>query len=128
MKNKEKYAVEIEEFLVSTMAMKDGEIVGCEALDCGKCDFFKMTDGRTQCYDKTRAWLNSEYVEPKPKLTKRERYFIDCIVTDFHLVKQVDGSVALFVGGLILELDEGLFPFVTKMTSKKELLQMEVEE
>lgn len=125
MKNKEKFHDEIFRIacLGTKVALVGGEPAYCSETRCDQCDL-----NLAGCASEFEKWCESEYVEPKPKLTKRERDFIDCIAADFHLIREVDGSIALLTCGFVLELDEGLFPFIAKVTSKKELLQMEVEE
>ena len=129
MKNKDKFKDTIWEIACdgNVVAKVKGKLTPCNTTDCYECEFIGDYVNKVSCADKRKLWLNSEYTEPKQKLTKRERNFVDCIAADFHLVRECDGSIALFTGGFVLELDEGLFSFVTKMTSKKELLQMEVE-
>lgn len=126
MKNKEKFKDEIVELAINgfSLALVRGKLTSCDLAVCKECLFNKGVS----CTEETRTWGEQEYTEPKQKLTKRERDFVDCITADFHLVRECDGTIALFTGGFVLELDEGLFTFILKMTSKKELLQMEVEE
>lgn len=130
MKNKEKYAVELEEILVKHIALKDGKIVECKGLACSRCDLNGRCMDDESCADVTRRWLNEEYTEPKPKLTKRERDFIDCIIDDFYIVNDGTGLfVHFWADDVALEIYGDLFKFIKskESMSKKELLSLEVE-
>ena len=60
MLNKKKYKDELEEILVTELAVRkgNGEIVTCEGIDCASCIFHTDYD---DCDELVRKWLNQEY-------------------------------------------------------------------
>ena len=54
------------------VAVKDGVPKPCVGI-CNKCEF----EGGSPCIAKFVDWLLAEYQEPAPKLTKREREFLE---------------------------------------------------
>ncbi len=66
MLNKEKYASKIIEIVIegSSIGMVNGKLVSCGEIECHECDWVKL-----DCYEEFKKWVNSEYVEPRLKLT-----------------------------------------------------------
>lgn len=127
MKNKEKYHDEIFRIacLGSGVALVGGKPTPCNETRCGWCDL-----GCGSCGSEFEIWCESEYIEPKPKLTKRERDFIDCIIDDFYIVNDGTGLfVHFWADDVALEIYDDLFKFIKskESMSKKELLSLEVE-
>ena len=57
-----------------SVAVVNGKPAICQTIDCKSCDF----KGNVNCYYELLKWAASEYEEPAPKLTKREREFLEC--------------------------------------------------
>lgn len=133
MKNKEKYHDEIFRIacLGYAVAMVNGKLCRCGDTPCSNCDLNPVES----CTLEFQKWCESEYTEPKPKLTRQERAFIDYITEDFKIERFVDGSLFILFDCMhtkhneYLELDTNLFKFIAanKSMTKKELLSLEVE-
>lgn len=83
MKNREKYAEQILDIACDGYGVginkKTGKPCRCEEENCTECAF----DGRTNnCRIEVNEWANSQYIE-KPKLTKNEKIFLDCLDKDW---------------------------------------------
>ena len=126
MKNKEKYHDEIFDIAckVHTFCVVKGKVSDCNITPCQLCVFSESQS----CKDSRAKWLEQEYKEPAPKLTKREQAFVEAITGDFSLIRENDGTLGLLIHGSVLELDGEMFKFVKKCTDKKDLLALEVEE
>lgn len=86
----------IEDDYGSAVAIINGKPNPCE-LKCEGCLRTVKTGESKRCSDlKLIEWLNSEYILQKPKLTKRQRAFCECVETGW-LVRQPSGYLALFV-------------------------------
>ena len=55
------------------VAVKDGVPKPCVGI-CNQCEF----EGERPCIANFVDWLLAEYQEPAPKLTRREREFLEC--------------------------------------------------
>lgn len=75
MTNFENKKDECMKILAGNMALIDGKPVLCDDTNCYNCDFYEIESG---CDEQALDWLLSEYQEPAPKLTKREREFLEC--------------------------------------------------
>lgn len=134
MKNIEKFQKEFAVLALERVpiGVKKGVPCSCRELNCIDCDLFRRV-GKSidkNCLEAIQNWAQEEYKEPAPKLTKRERAFIECIVDDFNINRCSDGTLAIVYGRKSwLEIDGGLFAFVEagSCKSKKELLDLEVE-
>lgn len=65
MKNKEKFAKEIVEIAVNCDEIavdKNGNLTTCKKISCEDCAF---KHPEITCYEQTKQWAESEYVEPK---------------------------------------------------------------
>lgn len=84
MLNKEKYKDELEEILVSHLAVsKHGRICQCRDIEnCNDC-LFICTDGGDKCVEKSMAWLNSEYND-NVMLTEEEKAYITEVIKPFR--------------------------------------------
>lgn len=91
MKNKEKFAKEIIDVACkgNTIAVtKDNKVVDCDDIPCGSCIFddcdkyIKHIGHLQSCGDKLHEWAESEYVEPKPTITSREKNFLDALLSN----------------------------------------------
>lgn len=96
---------------------EEGDIIGCASLRCGKCIF-------TNCFVDRLDWLYSEYEPLKPKLTAREKDFLDGTSCGGYIAR--DGSGALYMyayypekkingtwdSDVFIRLNAELFPFI----------------
>lgn len=75
MLNFEKYKDKVLEIRGSNheVSVINGEPVACVCV-CHLCEF----ENSDYCLEKFVDWLLAEYKEPAPKLTKREREFLEC--------------------------------------------------
>lgn len=104
MKNKEKFAKEIIEIVVtgSLIAMRDGVLRECRGLNCSQCDFFSDRG----CREKIKEWAESEYVEYETDWAKvpvdtpvllKEKNNVD---NKRYFYKNLsEGALALFING-----------------------------
>ena len=133
MKNFEKWKDEIlkikhEDYEV---AVKDGVPKPCVGI-CNQCEF----EGGSPCIANFVDWLLAEYQEPAPKLTKREREFLEC----FNIMESKEirrNCCGLFASYSFEEnnkrsfaINGKMFPFIKPGESWKfeDLLKLEVEE
>ena len=130
MTNFEKWKDECMKILAGNMALVDGKPVLCAGTNCYNCDFYETESG---CDEQALDWLLAEYQEPAPKLTKREREFLEKFDVTDKAIKR-DRFLYLccktYKGELQLSIEEKLFPFIKQgeTWTFKDLLKLEVEE
>lgn len=111
----------------------------CSYSVCSEC----LLHEGTYCNQKAIfQWLYSEYQEPTPKLTKKERIFCE-IVRHGYIARDKDKRLYLYgcqpslrssewAGERWIDLDRNSFPFITWESNKdwsiEDLLKLEVEE
>ena len=135
MTNFEKYETNISDICDTgdDIAIVNGIPVGCNTLyDCTECDF----DGINEtCNYQLLKWATAEfeYKEPAPKLTKREREFIETFWVTDKAIKR-DRLLYLccktYKGEFQFSIKEKLFPFIKQgeTWTFEDLLKLEVEE
>ena len=150
MKNWEKYEEELKSVGTTSFGIThyDKKVLNCDDMHCSGCIFNKDNlwgDSRLCGYDKM-IWLFKDYEEPQPKLTKKEKAFLDGITSVFiYIVRDLDDKLALFTvepykindatwgswGSCIL-LNSDMFSFITWSDENpwtiKELKNLEVED
>ena len=130
MTNFENKKDECMKILAGNMALIDGKPVLCAGTNCYNCDFYETESG---CDEQALDWLLSEYKEPAPKLTKREREFLEKFDVTDKAIKR-DRFLYLccktYKGELQLSIEEKLFPFIKQgeTWTFADLLKLEVEE
>ena len=130
MTNFENKKDECMKILAGNMALVDGKPVLCAGTNCYNCDFYETESG---CDEQALDWLLAEYQEPAPKLTKREREFLEKFDVTDKAIKR-DRFLYLccktYKGELQLSIEEKLFPFIKQgeTWTFKDLLKLEVEE
>ena len=130
MTNFENKKDECMKILAGNMALVDGKPVLCAGTNCYNCDFYEIESG---CDEQAMDWLLSEYQEPAPKLTKREREFLEKFDVTDKAIKR-DRFLYLccktYKGELQLSIEEKLFPFIKQgeTWTFADLLKLEVEE
>ena len=130
MTNFENKKDECMKILAGNMALVDGKLVLCEDTNCYNCDFYEM---QSSCDEQAMEWLLSEYQEPAPKLTKREREFIETFWVTDKAIKR-DRLLYLccktYKGEFQFSIKEKLFPFIKQgeTWTFEDLLKLEVEE
>ena len=130
MTNFENKKDECMKILAGNMALVDGKPVLCAGTNCYNCDFYETESG---CDEQAMDWLLSEYQEPAPKLTKREREFLEKFDVTDKAIKR-DRFLYLccktYKGELQLSIEEKLFPFIKQgeTWTFADLLKLEVEE
>ena len=130
MTNFEKWKDECMKILAGNMALVDGKPVLCAGTNCYNCDFYETESG---CDEQALDWLLAEYQEPAPKLTKREREFLEKFDVTDKAIKR-DRFLYLccktYKGELQLSIEEKLFPFIKQgeTWTFADLLKLEVEE
>lgn len=130
MTNFEKSKEELINLIANRMALVGGKPVGCFGVDCHNCDFYRRDD---KCRERAKEWLLSEYQEPAPKLTKREREFLECFTYPTHKeIHRKDYGLFIVAGdpenGFSISND--MFPFINsgETWTFTDLLKLEVEE
>ena len=110
------------------VAVKDGVPKPCVGI-CYKCEF----EGGSPCIAKFVDWLIAEYQEPAPKLTRREREFLECF--KYPAFKEIyRKSYGLYVGTGepegALSISDDMFPSIKpgEVWTFEDLLKLEVEE
>lgn len=133
MINFDKYQNECMDVLVHSLAIVDGKPTRCSNSICYKCDFRTSSDSCSNC---AKKWLTSTYEEPAPKLTKREREFLEC----FNIMESKEirrNFCGLFASYSFEEndkrgfaIDGKMFPFIKpgEKWTFEDLLKLEVEE
>ena len=112
-----------------SVAVVNGKPAICRTIDCKSCDF----KGNVNCYYELLKWAASEYEESAPKLTKREREFLECFA---HLAygkvcrKIYELYVISSYTGDSLSISNDMFPFINsgEVWTFEDLLKLEVEE
>ena len=112
-----------------SVAVVNGEPAICITVDCKSCDF----KGDVNCNYELLKWAASEYEESAPKLTKREREFLECFA---HLAygkicrKIYELYVISSYTGDSLSISDNMFPFIKpgEVWTFEDLLKLEVEE
>ena len=110
------------------VAVKDGVPKPCVGI-CDQCEF----ERESPCIAKYVDWLIAEYQEPAPKLTKREREFLECF-THPAFKEIYRKSYGLYVGTGepegALSISDDMFPSIKpgEVWTFEDLLKLEVEE
>lgn len=131
MTNFENKKDECMKILAHNMALVDGKPVLCESTNCYNCDFFEIESG---CDEQATDWLLSEYQEPAPKLTKREREFLDSIFKEegYKVSRGCFGLYMVFGEENVVcaRLNQDMFTFIKRgeTWTFEDLLMLEVEE
>ena len=112
-----------------SVAVVNGKPAICITVDCKSCDF----KGDVKCNYELLKWAASEYEEPAPKLTKRERKFLECF-THPAFKEIYRKSYGLYVGTGepegALSISDDMFPSIKpgEVWTFEDLLKLEVEE
>ena len=112
-----------------SVAVVNGKPAICITVDCKSCDF----KGDVNCNYELLKWAASEYEEPAPKLTKRERKFLECF-THPAFKEIYRKSYGLYVGTGepegALSISDDMFPSIKpgEVWTFEDLLKLEVEE
>lgn len=131
MINFDKYQNECMDVLVHSLAIVDGKPTRCSNSICYKCDFRTSSDSCSNC---AKKWLTSTYEEPSPKLTKREKEFLECFLNTSRRTISRDVTSGLlgfgYNGNWCDRLKEDTFQFIKKgeCWTFEDLLKLEVEE
>ena len=110
------------------VAVVNGEPVKCISF-CNSCDFKGCP-----CVGKLIDWFLAEYQKPEPKLTKREREFLDSIFKEEGYKVSRGCFVLYMVFGeenvVCARLNQDMFTFIKRGESWtfEDLLKLEVEE
>lgn len=130
MTNFENKKDECMKILAGNMALVDGKPVLCAGTNCYNCDFYETESG---CDEQALEWLLSEYKEPAPKLTKREREFLESF--EHISYKEIfRNGCGLYVNSskreYALSISRLMFPFIKQgeTWTFADLLKLEVEE
>ena len=131
MTNFEKWKDEIADISNAnrSVAVVNGKPAICITVDCKSCDF----KGDVKCNYELLKWAASEYEEPAPKLTKRERKFLECF-THPAFKEIYRKSYGLYVGTGepegALSISDDMFPSIKpgEVWTFEDLLKLEVEE
>ena len=109
------------------VAVKDGAPKPCVGI-CDQCEF----ERESPCRAKFVEWLLSEYEKPAPKLTRREREFLECFTHPAY--KEIfRNNYGLYVTacepGNGLSISNDMFPFIKldEVWTLEDLLKLEVE-
>ena len=110
------------------VAVKDGVPKPCVGI-CDQCEF----ERESPCSAKFVDWLLAEYQEPAPKLTRREREFLECFThPDYKEIFRNDYGlyVTACEPGNGLSISNDMFPFINsgEIWTLEDLLKLEVEE
>ena len=111
------------------IAVKDGVPKPCVGI-CDQCEF----ERESPCIAKFVDWLLAEYQEPAPKLTRREREFLECFLNTSKRTISRDLTSGLlgfgYSGNCYDRLKEDMFQFIKKgeCWTFEDLLKLEVEE
>ena len=103
MKNWEKYEEELKSVGTTSFGITDYDkkVLNCGDMHCSGCIFNKdnlLGDPRLCGYDKMR-WLFKDYEEPQPKLTKKEKAFVDAISNSaLQIRRNREGELYLDIG------------------------------
>ena len=132
MTNFEKWKDEIADISNTnrSVAVVNGEPAICITVDCKSCDF----KGDVKCNYELLKWAASEYEEPAPKLTRREREFLDCFTHPTFFKEIYRKSYGLYMGNFVkgdgVSISNDMFPFIKQgeTWAFADLLKLEVEE
>lgn len=135
MKNWEKYEEELKSVGTTSFGIThyDKKVLNCGDMHCSGCIFNKDNlwgDSRLCGYDKMR-WLFKDYEEPQPKLTKKEKAFVDAISNSaLQIRRNREGELYLDNGIASVSLNPDMFPFIDCgwFRSISDLKKLEVEE
>lgn len=130
MLNFEKYKDKVLEIRGSNheVSVINGEPVACVCV-CHLCEF----ENSDYCLENFVDWLLAEYEEPVPKLTRREREFLECFTHPAYK-KIFRNDYGLYVAvcepGNGLSISDDMFPFIKpgEVWTFEDLLKLEVEE
>ena len=131
MTNFEKWKDEIADISNAnrSVAVVNGKPAICPTIDYKSCDF----KDNVNCHYELLKWAASEYQEPAPKLTKREREFLECF-THPAFKEIYRKSYGLYVGTGepegALSISDDMFPSIKpgEVWTFEDLLKLEVEE
>ena len=133
MTNFEKWKDEIADICDTgdDIAIVNGIPVGCNTLhDCTECELDELNES---CNYQLLKWATSEYEKPAPKLTRREREFLECFTHPAY--KEIfRNDYGLYVTacepGNGLSISNDMFPFINsgEIWTLEDLLKLEVEE
>ena len=114
-----------------SVAVVNGEPAICITVDCKSCDF----KGDVNCNYELLKWAASEYEEPAPKLTKREREFLECFNNKDKraITRHTNGKLGVrdtIYNIFEAEIHPGMFSFIKRgeTWTFEDLLKLEVEE
>ena len=114
-----------------SVAVVNGKPAICQTIDCKSCDF----KGSVNCYYELLKWAASEYEEPAPKLTKREREFLECFNNKDKraITRHTNGKLGVrdtIYNIFEAEIHPGMFSFIKQgeTWTFADLLKLEVEE
>lgn len=135
MKNWEKYEEELKSVGTTSFGIThyDKKVLNCDDMHCSGCIFNKDNlwgDSHLCGYDKMR-WLFKDYEEPQPKLTKKEKAFVDAISNSaLQIRRNREGELYLDIGIASVSLNPDMFPFIDCgwFRSISDLKKLEVEE
>lgn len=117
MRNWEKYEEELKSVGTTSFGIThyDKKVLNCDDMHCSGCIFNKDNlwgDSRLCGYDKMR-WLFKDYEEPQPKLTKKEKAFVDAISNSaLQIRRNREGELYLDIGIASVSLNPDMFPFI----------------
>lgn len=130
MTNFENKKDECMKILAGNMALVDGKPVLCAGTNCYNCDFYEIESG---CDEQAMEWLLAECKEPAPKLTKREREFLESF--EHISYKEIfRNGCGLYVNSskreYALSISRLMFPFIKQgeTWTFEKLMKLEVEE
>ena len=133
MTNFEKWKDEIADISNAnrSVAVVNGKLAICQTIDCKSCDF----KGNVNCYYELLKWAASEYEESAPKLTKREREFLECFNNKDKraITRHTNGKLGVrdtIYNIFEAEIHPGMFSFIKQgeTWTFADLLKLEVEE
>ena len=114
-----------------SVAVVNEEPAICITVDCKSCDF----KGDVNCNYELLKWAASEYEEPVPKLTKREREFLECFNNKDKraITRHTNGKLGVrdtIYNIFEAEIHPGMFSFIKQgeTWTFTDLLKLEVEE
>lgn len=96
MKNRDKYEKELLNIACAgnriAIDKRTMQIKGCEVFPCGLC-LFSGCDG---CSKKLAEWAETEYIE-RPKISKRDRAFLDYLKDYKYMARDGDGELYVYI-------------------------------
>lgn len=131
MTNFEKWKDEIADISNAnrSVAVVNGKPAICQTVDCKSCDF----NDNVNCHYELLKWATSEYKEPAPKLTKRDREFLECFThITYKEIFRTDYGLYISSGNreYALSIASTGFLFIKpgETWTFEDLLKLEVEE